>query len=178
MTHLTGAISFREVTKLEEIETVATLAEEIWNAHYVPIIGQYQVKYMLATFQSTVAISRQIDEGFIYFIVNKQSRSVGYFALKKVDNPRKCQISKLYVKQTIQKQGVGSASIKFIENYCFKLGVDELWLTVNKNNQQAINFYQKLGFIKTRYWVQDIGNGFVMDDCVMNKFFLKKRREK
>ena len=41
-----------------------------------------------------------------------------------------------------------------------------IFLNVNKYNN-AINFYTKLGFVKVKDKVIDIGNGYVMDDYVM-----------
>jgi GNAT superfamily N-acetyltransferase len=169
MNTLADSISFSKVINAREIATVATLADEMWNAHYVSIIGQSQVKYMLETFQSEEAINKQINENFTYFIVNKDSLPVAYFAITGLDDLKKVQISKLYVKQAVQKKGIGFAIIKFIEIYCLRLGVAEIWLTVNINNKQAINFYHKVGVKKTHCLVQDIGNGFVMDDFVMSK---------
>jgi RimJ/RimL family protein N-acetyltransferase len=40
---------------------------------------------------------------------------------------------------------------------------------VNKNNVNSIKVYEKLGFKKTGPVIQDIGNGFVMDDYKMEK---------
>ncbi len=38
MHSLTDMISFSQEINAREIATVATLADEMWNAHYVPII--------------------------------------------------------------------------------------------------------------------------------------------
>jgi ribosomal protein S18 acetylase RimI-like enzyme len=43
-----------------------------------------------------------------------------------------------------------------------------LFLNVNKYNS-AIQFYHKIGFEIAKEEVIDIGNGFVMDDYVMEK---------
>jgi len=42
------------------------LAREIWTDHYVPIIGQAQVDYMLDTFQREEAIAAQLAGGYEY----------------------------------------------------------------------------------------------------------------
>lgn len=42
-------------------------------------------------------------------------------------------------------------------------------LTVNKNNVKAIRAYEKTGFKNIGSLVQDIGNGFVMDDYKMEQ---------
>ncbi len=52
-----------------QIETVARLACEIWNQHFIPIIGKAQVDYMLEKFQSKRAISEQIENGYSYYLL-------------------------------------------------------------------------------------------------------------
>ncbi len=42
-------------------------------------------------------------------------------------------------------------------------------LQVNKRNANAINSYQKYGFVVREVTVDDIGHGYVMDDYVMEK---------
>jgi ribosomal protein S18 acetylase RimI-like enzyme len=42
-------------------------------------------------------------------------------------------------------------------------------LQVNKRNVDAIAFYRKAGFTVREESIFDIGNGFVMDDYVMEK---------
>jgi ribosomal protein S18 acetylase RimI-like enzyme len=62
--------------------------------------------------------------------------------------------------------------INFIENKAFLNNQEALLLNVNKNNN-AQYFYNKLGFIISKEEVIDIGNGYVMDDYVM-EFLIKK----
>ena len=49
---------------------------------------------------------------------------------------------------------------------CVKAGVEQIELNVNKYNS-AVQFYEKLGFFRAKEMVLDIGNGYVMDDYVM-----------
>jgi diamine N-acetyltransferase len=42
-----------------------------------------------------------------------------------------------------------------------------LYLNVNRFNEKAISFYQHIGFYEAYREVIDIGNGFIMDDIVM-----------
>jgi ribosomal protein S18 acetylase RimI-like enzyme len=44
-----------------------------------------------------------------------------------------------------------------------------IWLTVNRYNDATIAVYEKKGFRTVRTQVADIGNGFVMDDYIMEK---------
>jgi len=56
-------MNIEEVSTEAQIETVARLAHEIWNQHFVPIIGKAQVDYMVEKFQSKRAISQKAGKG-------------------------------------------------------------------------------------------------------------------
>jgi ribosomal protein S18 acetylase RimI-like enzyme len=148
---------------------ISSMAREIWSEHYTPVIGKEQVDYMLEKFQSPEAISEQIDSGYEYYLVRKDGQNVGYFALLPAKAEKKAQLSKIYVHANARRTGVGQRIIAFCERRCAELGLNELWLTVNRHNTGSIAFYKKNGFSRTRKLVQDIGNGFVMDDYVMTK---------
>ncbi|OQK15614.1 hypothetical protein AU255_15435 [Methyloprofundus sedimenti] len=162
-------LNFNEVTTHDEIERVVDLAYEIWNAHYLPIIGQKQIDYMLDTFQSKAAINEQIATGYKYFLVQHNQHSAGYFALGPGGDLANRQISKLYIKLDQQGLGVGTATISFIEAFCRDLGVKNIWLTVNQHNIRSIRFYEQRGYRNVGCLIQDIGNGFVMEDYKMLK---------
>jgi len=157
------------VTRSADIDSVTVLAHEIWNKHFVPIVGQEQVDYMLRKFQSAPAIARQTANGYEYYIVMDNGHKVGYFAVVPSPSGSSAQLSKIYVKQEQQGRGLGKAIVAFVEQRCIEMGIRELWLTVNRHNADTIAFYGHMGFSKSESLVQDIGNGFVMDDYKMVK---------
>src|SRR6056297_3612771 len=159
------------VNKKPEIKVVANLAHTIWKEHYTPIIGEDQVVFMLNKFQSENAISAQIKEGLNYFLIAYQEAYVGYFAFCLQKDA--LFLSKFYVLRSERGRGYGKAALKFIETKARNLGSKKIKLTVNKNNSNSIKAYEKMGFINVQSIVQDIGNGFVMDDFVLEKYSLK-----
>lgn len=161
-------INFTKATSQADIAKIAHLAQSIWTAHYPPIIGQQQVSYMLENFQSTAAISKEIHSGSRYYIVEKNHQAIGYFAII-MSNPESIKISKLYIESQQQRSKTGQMIIQFIEDYALRHEISSIWLTVNRANRQAINFYVKQKFISEGVIVQDIGNGFIMDDYKMAK---------
>ena len=162
-------IKITAVKGQKEISIVAALAEEIWNDHFVPIIGKAQVDYMLDKFQSESAISKQIDEGFEYYLLCIDGDNSGYIGLVPDPAESTLMISKIYVKKNYRGFGVGSEALGFIEEICRKRGLKKIFLTVNKYNASTIQWYLKKGFIKAYSEVKDIGGGFVMDDYIMEK---------
>lgn len=161
--------TFLGVNTPADIDLVATLAKAIWIQHYVPIIGQAQTDYMLAKFQSAPAIARQIAEGYEYYVAAIADVPVGYFAIVPNQVERSALLSKIYVTKQRRSTGLGKAIVAYIETRCAEMGMRELWLTVNRNNTDSITFYQHVGFAVSGTVVQDIGNGFVMDDYKMVK---------
>ena len=43
------------------LDTISELAHTIWNAHYVPIIGQEQVDYMLGQMYNKENLKLQLE---------------------------------------------------------------------------------------------------------------------
>ena len=160
---------FVEVSTEYQIEIVEALAREIWTEHYIPIIGREQVDYMLATFQSRRAIGAQIRTGVAYFLIKEDDAHIGYMAVQ--PKGRELFISKIYVKSSRRGLGYGRKAVQFAEKVARDLGLNKIVLTVNKNNVNSIRAYEKIGFKNAGPVVQDIGNGFVMDDYKMEKTF-------
>ena len=158
---------FIEVSTPNQIESVESLAREIWTEHYIPLIGKEQVDYMLDRFQSKRAISEQIKTGFLYFLIRESGKFIGYIGVQpKADE---LFLSKLYVKSSKRRKGCGNKAVQFIEKLVKEKGLSKVVLTVNKNNVNSIKAYEKFGFRKVASIIQDIGGGFVMDDYRMEK---------
>lgn len=153
---------FVAVDSDELIQRVVALAEMTWREHYSAIIGEKQVDYMLAKFQSLDPIQEQIRNGLVYYLVTLEGKDVGYFSIRVEEEA--LFLSKLYIKSSESGCGLGCRTLKFIQEHW---GAASVRLTVNKGNVTSIRFYENRGFIKTGEVVQDIGGGFVMDDFQM-----------
>ena len=167
-----GRVIMAEMVKVREatqIEAVADLAREIWNEHFVSIIGQAQVDYMLSRFQSAAAIREQIAAGYEYYLVSDGGQYAGYFALVPARTESSAQLSKIYVRRAQRGRGLGKGIMAFVNQYCVERGIGRLWLTVNRHNAGSIAFYEHMGFTRAESLVQEIGHGFVMDDYKMVK---------
>ena len=159
-------MEFTPVTTDAQIKQTATLAKEIWSEHFPPIIGQEQVDYMLKTIQSKDAICDQIrNKGYIYYLIENNNKAVGYCAIQPQEES--LFLSKLYILECMRGKGIARQAVDFIKTIAAKKGLSKITLTCNKNNTSPIAVYEKLGFTNTGSTIQDIGNGFVMDDYKM-----------
>lgn len=154
-------------TDKEQLEIVATLAEEIWREHFTSIIGKSQVDYMLEKLQSEQAICEQVRNGFLYYLIKSNNSDVGYFGVLPTGDD--LLLSKFYIRSAERGNGLGRKVLMFIESLAAEKGAIRISLTVNKYNLQTIEIYKKLGFEITESLIQDIGDGFVMDDYRMEK---------
>ena len=146
----------------EDIQRLSKLAKTIWTEHYTDIIGPEQVEYMLRTLQSSMA-----DEGYQYYFLRSDGEDAGYVAIEPEEG--RLFLSKIYIDKSFRHRGFAAETIRFLENACRKNGWKSIWLTVNRHNTGSIAAYERLGFVKTREQVSDIGEGYVMDDYIMEK---------
>ena len=164
-------LSFFPVTTDPEIAAIAELAKEISMEHFPPIIGAAQTAYMIETFQSAETISCQIAEGgYQYYILQLGSDRIGYTAVHPELENHAMFLSKIYIRKNFRGRGLSRATMDFVASLAEERGLGMIYLTVNKRNFSSVAVYEKLGFVRSREMVTEIGNGFVMDDYVMEKY--------
>ncbi len=166
-----NSVTFTLAATDEQIQEIATLAEEIWNQHFLPIIGQDQVDYMVEKFQSFPALCEQIrEEGYEYYQIRADGVLAGYTGVRPEPETKRLFLSKLYVHQDFRGRGIATCALQFLIRLCKDRGLEEIYLTCNKHNTNTLKIYKHLGFTYTRDLVTDIGNGFVMDDYEMTYY--------
>lgn len=143
----------------ENIKKISKMSRTIWTEAYEKILSKEQIDYMLTTFLSVQSIKDQINAGFEYYII-KADKPVGFAAIKEESN--KVFLSKIYIYKEYRNQG-------FMHGFIDKIKERHkpIYLTVNKHNLDAIKAYQKMGFNIQNEIVTDIGQGYVMDDYVL-----------
>lgn len=161
------SIEIFKVNNDKELRQVAELAAEIWHECFVDIISDEQIDYMVEKYQSFPAMTRQVTEQeYRYFSVRDEGELCGYFAVKPEDDSR-FFLSKLYLRKDKRGRGIASMMLQRVFDEARVCGKTAVYLTVNKHNAHAIAVYKKIGFIVIDAPSTDIGNGFVMDDYVM-----------
>jgi RimJ/RimL family protein N-acetyltransferase len=101
----------------------------------------------------------------MFFLIEKERNYVGYIGVQPKEE--ELFLSKIYVKLSERGKGFGKQAVRFLENLARRLNLKKISLTVNKNNIKTIKAYEKMGFENLGPVVQDIGDGFVMDDFKM-----------
>ena len=157
-----------EFVDTDGLSEVAAMADVVWHEYFPCILTDGQIDYMVERFQSERAMREQVSEkGYRYAFIMDGDVRVGYTGISVSD--RKLFISKLYLLKENRGKGYGTAALQMLFDLAREKGLRSAYLTVNKYNDRAIRTYQANGFETIQSIVTDIGEGFVMDDFVMEK---------
>ena len=158
-------VSFEPVQTPEEINVMCTLAAEICEEHFTPILEPGQVPYMVEKFQSFPALSQQIRDGYEYYQFSDSNEFCGYCGIHPEDG--RLFLSKLYIKKECRGRHLATQAFEFLKSLCRERGYSAIWLTCNKHNANSLAVYRHLGFETIDTQEADIGGGFIMDDYIM-----------
>lgn len=149
---------------------IRAIAKEVWPIAYGAILKEAQLNYMMELMYSEDSLQLQANSKKHHFILAKENDVTLGFASYEFNysETKKTKIHKIYVLSSQQGNGVGRKLINYIENEAKNHYQDALVLNVNKYNG-AQDFYKKIGFTIDHEEVIAIGNGYVMDDYVMQK---------
>ena len=153
---------------LNDTHLIITLASTIWHQHYSDIISREQIGYMLSQRYNATLIRTQILNNNVWWrklVLNKEI--IGFSCCVLTENPKELKLDKLYLHPHHQRKGYGAILVDDVKQFMPHRGLEQLILTVNKNNTSAIAAYQRYGFTISDDIIIDIGNGFVMDDYLM-----------
>jgi N-acetylglutamate synthase-like GNAT family acetyltransferase len=150
---------------ITDIPTIQHIAEETWWPTYGHILTEEQTLYMLDMMYAEEVLRKQIEGNVDFFMVEESGVAVGYFAIEQMEE-KHAKLHKIYLSSKKKSAGIGSAIIQFLKKWGLERGIQTIELNVNKYNS-AVTFYEKMGFERLREMVLDIGQGYVMDDYVM-----------
>jgi len=153
--------------KQQDMEVISDLAERIWPHAYGEYISKEQLRYMLDLMYNKGELLSQLQQGYNFIIAEEDNNDVG-FACSSLTDPetQTYKLHKLYVLPEMHGKGVGKILINEIRNIAVRNGGKFLQLNVNRNNN-AKDFYEKIGFKIKETVDVNIGNGFFMNDYVM-----------
>ena len=150
----------------EEIKDLSDFAASIWREYWTDVLPNGQAEYMIKKFQSAEAMKEQMEhDNYSYFYIMSDGKRAGYTGLSLRDG--ELFLSKLYVLKEFRHRKIATRVFPLIVDFAVRNGRKRIVLTVNKGNINAINAYKKLNFREIDAVVTDIGNGYVMDDYIM-----------
>ena len=149
-----------------DIPLIRQLTFAIWPQTYSAVISKVQINYMLEQMYNPATLQKQMEEEGCTFIIVYDDKEPVAFSSYNETEPQLWKLNKIYILPSQQGKGTGKFIINYIVDEIKNKQAKALQLQVNRQNK-AKDFYEKLGFkiIKTADF--DIGNGYFMNDYVM-----------
>lgn len=155
-------------TKDQLIE-VQKIAHITWPKTFSETLTPSQIDYMLEWMYDLDALEAQVtDKNHIFLLAEEDGKFVGFCSYElNSANTGKVKIHKLYLLPDVQRKGIGRKLIAEVGLIAQKHAYEFIYLNVNRFNLKAIQAYLAMGFYESKREVIDIGNGFIMDDIVI-----------
>ena len=153
-----------------DIPLIRQLTFAIWPQTYSAVISKAQIDYMLEQMYNPATLQKQMEEEGCTFIIVYDDKEPVAFASYNETEPQIWKLNKIYILPSQQGKGTGKFIINYIVDEIKDKHAKALQLQVNRQNK-AKDFYERIGFkiIKTADF--DIGNGYFMNDYVMELTF-------
>lgn len=152
----------------KDIPVINSLAYSIWPVAYKHILSKAQMAYMLDLFYAPSSIQQQMqDLNHQFLILYFDDKASGFASFSvKPGLAGTYKLHKLYVQTDQQGTGFGKALLIQVIDLIKKENGKYLQLNVNRNNK-ALQFYLKHDFRIIAQEDVDIGQGYFMNDYVM-----------
>lgn len=151
----------------EQIPVIQQIAYDTWPDTFRDILSPEQIRYMLHMMYHEDSLLQQMHSGHVFLLAEWNGMPGGFAAYEL--NYRHQPVSKLhkiYVLPSMQGKQMGKALLREVARIAGDAGMQQVWLNVNRENKAA-GFYERFGFIKTGEEDIDIGNGYFMNDTIM-----------
>ncbi|MBI3481376.1 MAG: GNAT family N-acetyltransferase [Bacteroidetes bacterium] len=154
----------------QDIPLIQRLAHQVWYVTYGPLQPKEKVDFLYNLMYSTSSLTEQMEKKNHKFLLAKDETGYLGYASYEINykNQGKTKIHKIYVMPNAQGKGVGKELANHIGSIAKQYKNQAILLDVYRHNS-AIQFYEKIGFKKVGEQITDVGNGFVMDDFVLEK---------
>ncbi|CAM4027552.1 GNAT family N-acetyltransferase [Flavobacterium branchiophilum] len=154
----------------QDIKIIQDIAYKTWPSTYQNIISKAQIAFMLDAFYNDKTLTDNILNKNHHFVLAYEGEQCLGFGSYEFDyqNTQKTRIHKLYLLPNCQGKGIGQELLTYITNEALQQHNIGLHLNVNKYNQ-AVLFYKKQGFEITKEYDLEIGQGYLMEDYIMEK---------
>lgn len=158
-------IQFTPIVTQKQASELAKVAEKIY---YAGLIGEENIKYMLAEYQTANSVIEQIrTRKHNYYEIFCDGEFCGYFDI--MYEGRRIILDKIYVSKEYRKKGIARYVVAHIEKLCRSVNANKIIVDILVKNEADCIAYKHLGFVKLKEGVMTLGNGFQTEYAEMEK---------
>lgn len=150
--------------------TIRNIALQTWPPTFGDILTGEQIDYMLEMMYSIPALQEQVNQkGHTFILAREADTFLGFASYEpNYQGQPKTKIHKIYVLPTAHGKGLGKVLMDHIREFALSHQNPTLTLNVNRYNR-AVQFYERIGFQVVGQEDISIGNGYLMEDFIMEK---------
>jgi ribosomal protein S18 acetylase RimI-like enzyme len=162
-------ITISEAT-ISDIKLIQNIVHITWPITYGEILSKEQLDYMLDLFYSDEALTDQYNKREqLFYLIAEDDTNLGFIGIEHhYKEEAVTKIHKIYLLPETQGKGIGKKVVDEIGKLALENNSTTLLLNVNRFNS-ALGFYKKIGFEIVDEVNIEIGNGYLMEDYVMEK---------
>ncbi len=159
-----------ETVTTKDIPIIQEIAHTTWFPTFEEILSKEQIKYMLEMMYSTESLTEQIEvKNHIFYLAKENTTNLGFISVElNYQNQPKAKIHKIYILPNLQGKGIGKILMQKAEDLALENNQKSITLNVNRFNK-ALNFYENIGYQIIKTEDINIGNGYLMEDFVLEK---------
>lgn len=154
----------------EDFPVIQKIAYETWLVAYGNILSKIQLDYMLRKFYSDEMLTKNLrQKRHLFLLAGDANGTFGFASYEhQYEQQPVTRLHKLYVQPAAQRKGAGKALLDEVEIRAIENRADTVSLNVNRFNP-ACEFYVRNGYQKIAEIDISIGEGFLMQDFMMEK---------
>lgn len=154
----------------ETLPHITDIAARTWKVAYKDILNPEQISYMLEQMYAPATLLRRLQQGSLFYLISEEQVPMGFAEVELNINGSEAKLHKIYVLPEAQGKNMGLQLLDQVKAVAAEHQQKVLLLNVNRHNP-AKHFYEKQGFTVLKEEDIDIGNGYYMNDYVMQYLF-------
>jgi len=152
-----------------DLPIIREIAHQTFHVTYLPLQPKEKVDYLFGLMYNPPSLLEQMKNRQRFILAKDETGYLGFASFEiNCKNLSVTKIHKIYILPTAQGRGVGKKLIDTITSMACENKNQTLSLNVFRKNP-AIEFYKRIGFKIADEINIDVGNGFMMNDYVMEK---------
>ena len=139
---------------LNDLEQLGPLARDTFVASFGHLNDPEDFQdYMNTAFSDEILRAELLNPDSEFYMV-RDSDLLGYFKLNyntaqtDIGDEHSCELERIYVASNYQGIGIGEWMVNQAKIKALRRNKNYMWLGVWEENESAIRFYEKLGFVK------------------------------
>ena len=172
-------MNYIRIAGKEDFPIIQEIAANAWPEAFKEILSGEQIEFMMEMMYSNASLEKQISEQnhlyiLSYTLYGNKVLHTGYASYEiNFNNSNLTKLHKLYLLPQFKGKGIAKAILSHVKTMAFGKSNRGVVLNVNRNNP-AISFYNSQGFKIIDSVDIPIGNGFFMEDYIMEYLFSEK----